>query len=73
MSLLTDAEAAYRRQRAESKLFGAFGLRQCYRKLHARATNDDSVVLARLAALKDEMVLRNVEVPHVGPLREGIS
>lgn len=66
MSLLTDAEYAYRRQRAEAKLFGAFGLRQAYRKVHASSAGQDSIALARLAALKDEMVLRNLEAPHVG-------
>lgn len=66
MSLLTDAEHAYRQQRADDKLAGPFRLRQQYRKLRVRAGRDDMVALARLAALKDELILRGVEVPHVG-------
>ena len=66
MSLLTDAESAYRQQRAAVRLLGPFRLRQAYRRLHGRAGSDDVLVLARLAALKDELILRGVEVPHVG-------
>jgi len=66
MSLLTDAEAAYRQQRAQAKLVGAFHLRQSYRRLYVRVDRNDSIALARLAAVKDELVIRGVEVPHVG-------
>lgn len=65
MSLLSEAEDAYRRTRAEAKLYGAFQLRQRYRRIHDRTHSGDSVMLARLAALRDELVYRGIEPPHV--------
>lgn len=65
MSLLADAEYAYKRQRADVQLVGARVLRKAYRRAHARAGRGNDLALARLKALTDEFIARGLEPPRV--------
>lgn len=65
MSLLTDAEYAYRRQRADVQLVGERQLRRTYRRAHRRAANGSDLARVRLRALRDEFIYRGVEPPCV--------
>lgn len=65
MSLLADAEYAYKRQRADVQLVRERELRKTYRRAHARAEAGSDIAKARLKALRDEFTSRGVEPPRV--------
>ena len=60
MSLLTDAEQAYRAQRAAVQLVGPKALRRAYRRTERRARDGDQLALVRLAAVRDEYLRRGI-------------
>lgn len=65
MSNLTDAEDAYRQQRAAVVLAGRRGLRRTYRRTHERAMKGSDLAKVRLKALQDEFMARGLEPPRV--------
>jgi hypothetical protein len=64
MSNLTDAEDAYRQQRAAVQLAGRRKLRRTYRRTHDRAMRGSDLAKVRLKALKDEYRARHMERPR---------
>ena len=65
MSNLTDAEDAYRQQRAGAQLVGRWTLRRSYRRTHQRAMAGSDLAKVRLKALRDEYTARGLAVPRV--------
>lgn len=65
MSLLTEAEYAYRRQRADVQLVGERGLRKAFRRAHERAERGSDLAKVRRRALLDEFAWRGLEPPRV--------
>jgi len=63
VSLLADAEYAYKRQRADVQLAGERE-RKTYHRAHARAEGGNDIAKARLKALRDEFTSRGVEPPR---------
>ena len=64
MSLLADAEYAYKSQRADVQFAGERELRRTYHRAHARAEGGNDIAKARLKALRDEFTSRGVEPPR---------
>jgi hypothetical protein len=64
MSNLTDAEDAYRQQRAAVVLAGRRELRRTYRRTRERAVNGSDLAKVRLKALADEYTARGLEPPR---------
>lgn len=64
MSLLTDAEQAYRDQRAAVQLAGRRELRKAFRGAWRRAAHGNDLALVRVKALRDEYAARGLEPPR---------
>ena len=67
MSLLTEAEQAYKEQRAAVQLVGARALRRAYDRVERQARGQDPLALARLAALRDECTRRGIDPTDTRP------
>ena len=65
MSNLTDAEDAYRQQKASVQLVGRWELRRSYRRTHQHAMAGSDLAKVRLKALRDEYTARGLEIPRV--------
>jgi len=65
MSRLTEAEYAYKQQRANVRLVGIRDLRRVFFRAHKRAANGSDLAKVPLWAILDEYASRGVEPPSV--------
>lgn len=65
VSLLTEAEHAYSRQRQVAMFAKPRELRRVLRATHKRAENGCDLAKARLKAIRDEYTARGLEPPRV--------